>query len=132
MFADLDDDSLDRVFEAWESPAAKPIIGLSIRVLGGALAAPPARPGIAGAVTEPHVVSGHAIGVPAAAGAVRQGYETLRAALGPAASDRTLCTFLAPHVGYSGAYAESDVARAARVKATVDPEGRFRGNRDFV
>ena len=132
VFADLDDDSLDRVFEAWESPAAKPIIGLSIRVLGGALAAPPARPGIAGAVTEPHVVSGHAIGVPAAAGAVRQGYETLRAALGPAASDRTLCTFLAPHVGYSGAYAESDVARAARVKATVDPEGRFRGNRDFT
>ena len=33
--------------------------------------------------------------------------------------------------GYSGAYAESDVARAANVKATVDPEGRFRGNRDF-
>ncbi len=132
VFADLDDDSLDRVFEAWESPAAQPIIGLSIRVLGGALATPPARPGIAGAVTEPHVVSGHAIGVPAAAGAVRQGYETLRAALGPAASDRTLCTFLAPHVGYSGAYAESDVARAARVKATVDPEGRFRGNRDFT
>ncbi|KRE20989.1 FAD-binding oxidoreductase [Agromyces sp. Soil535] len=132
VFAALDDAALDRLFAAWESPAAQPIMGLSMRVLGGALAAAPVRPGIAGAVAEPHVVSGHAIGVPAAAEAVRQGYATLRAALGRAASDRTFCTFLAPHVGYSGAYAESDVARAANVKATVDPEARFRGNRDFT
>ncbi len=132
VFADLDDDSLDALFAAWESPAVQPIIGLSLRVLGGALAAEPARPGIAGAVAEPHVLSGHAIGVPAAAEAVREGYAALQSSLGRAASDRTFCTFLAPRVGYTGAYAESDVARAANVKATIDPEGRFRGNRAFA
>ena len=107
-------------------------MGLSFRVLGGALAAPPARPGIAGAVREAHLVSGHAMGVPGAAEPAQRAFAALHGALGVAASDRTLGTFLAPRVGYTGAYAESDVARAANVKATIDPEGRFRGNRDFV
>jgi hypothetical protein len=101
-------------------------------VLGGALAAPQARPGIAGAVREGHVVSGIALAVPGAAEPAQRAFDTLRGALGVAASDRTFGTFLAPRVGYSGAYAESDVARAARVKVTVDPENRFRGNRDFT
>jgi hypothetical protein len=70
--------------------------------------------------------------VPGAADPARRAFDACRHALGVAASDRTFGTFLAPHVGYSGAYAESDVARAANVKATVDPEGRFRGNRDFT
>ncbi|MFD4421831.1 FAD-binding oxidoreductase [Agromyces sp. NPDC058484] len=130
--ADLDDAGIDRLVEAWQSPEGQPVMGLAFRVLGGALAAPTARPGIAGAVREGHIVSGHAIGVPGAAEPAQQGFAALDAALGVAASDRTFCTFLAPDVGYSGAYAESDVARAARVKATVDPENRFRGNRDFV
>ncbi|WP_448811001.1 FAD-binding oxidoreductase [Agromyces bauzanensis] len=132
VLADLDEEQVTRLVETWESPDAQAVMGLAFRVLGGALAAPPARHGIAGAVRETHIVSGHAMGVPALAEASRRAFEALDAALGVAASDRTFCTFLAPGVGYSGAYAESDVARAARVKATVDPEGRFRGNRDFT
>ena len=90
-----------------------------------------ARPGIAGEIRHNAVVSGHAIGRPELADAVRGGYAHLRAALGHAASDHTLGTFVAPGIGYSGAYSQADVARAARVKATVDPEGRFVGNREF-
>lgn len=131
MLADLDGDAVDRLVAAWQSPEGQAVMGFGFRVLGGALAAPPSRPGIAGAVREAHVVSGHAMGVPGGEEAARQGFAALRAALGIRASDRTFCTFLAPGAGYSGAYAESDVARAANVKATVDPEGRFRGNRDF-
>ncbi len=130
--ADLDEDSVTRLVETWESSEGQAIMGLAFRVLGGALAAPPARPGIAGAVRETHIVSGHAMGLPDRAEPAERAFGALDAALGVAASDRTLGTFLAPGVGYSGAYAESDVARAARVKATVDPEGRFRGNRDFT
>jgi FAD/FMN-containing dehydrogenase len=130
--ADLDDATVDRLVAAWQSPEGQPVFGLSFRVLGGALAEPPSRPGIAGAVRERHVVSAIARAVPGAAESAQRAFGALRRALGIAASDRTFCTFLAPGTGYAGAYAESDVARAARVKATIDPEGRFRGNRDFT
>jgi hypothetical protein len=132
VLADLDEDVVTRLVEAWEEPEGRPIMAVSVRVLGGALAAAPSRPSIAGAIRENAVVSGHAIGRPELADAVHGGYAHLRAALGVAASDRTLGTFLAPGAGYSGAYTRADVARAARVKATVDPEGRFVGNREFV
>lgn len=132
VFADLDDDAVNRLVDAWQSPDGLPIMAISFRVLGGAVAAAPARPAIAGAVRENAVVSGHAIGRPELADIVRSAYAHLRAALGTAASDRTFGTFLAPGTGYSGAYAQHDVARVARVKATVDPEGLFVGNRDFV
>ena len=130
--ADLDESNVDRLVETWQSPEGQPVMGLSFRVLGGALAAPPVRPAIAGAVREGHVVSARVLAVPGAAEPAHRAFDALHRALGVAASDRTFGTFLAPRVGYSGAYAESDVARAARVKATVDPEGRFRGNRDFT
>lgn len=129
--ADLDDTTVNRLVDAWQSPEGQPAFGLSFRVLGGALAAPPTRPAIAGPVREGNVVSGLARAVPGDAESTQRAFDALRRALGVAASDRTFCTFLAPGAGYSGAYAESDVARAARVKVTVDPENRFRGNRDF-
>ncbi|HET6672657.1 MAG TPA: FAD-binding oxidoreductase [Agromyces sp.] len=129
---DLDDATIDRLVGAWQSPEGQPVMGLSFRVLGGALAAPSSRPAIASAVHEGHIVSGHAMGVPGAAEPARRAFAALSAALGVAASDRTFGTFLAPGASYSDAYAQSDVARAARVKATVDPENRFRGNRDFT
>lgn len=132
VLADLDDDAVTQLVDAWESPEGRPIMGLSIRVLGGAVAAPPARPGIAGAVRENAVVSGHALARPELADVVRHGFRHVRTALGTAASDRTIGTFLAPGAGYSGAYAEADVARAGRVKATIDPEGLFVGNREYV
>lgn len=128
---DLDEDLVQRLIDAWQGPAGQAIMGFGFRVLGGALAEPPLRPSIAGAVREAHVVSGHAMGLPELAEPARAGFATLRATLGRGASDRALGTFLAPGDGYSAAYAESDVARAARVKVTVDPENRFRGNRDF-
>ncbi len=131
VLTDLEDATIDRLIEAWHSPEGQPVMGLSFRVLGGALAAPPARPAIAGAVREGHIVSGHAMGIPGAADAARRAFVALDGALGIGASDRTFGTFLAPGATYSGAYAQSDVARAARVKATIDPENRFRGNRDF-
>lgn len=130
--ADLDEASVDRLVAAWQSPEGQPVMGLALRVLGGALAEPPRHPAIAGAVSEAHIVSAHAMGVPALAEPAARAFEALDAALGVTASDRTLCTFLSPGSGYSGAYAESDVARAARIKVTVDPENVFRGNRDFA
>ena len=107
-------------------------MGLSFRVLGGALAAPPARPAIAGAVREAHVVSAHAMAAPGGEPSRRsRAFDALRRALGIARIRPHLLHLPRPGSGYTGAYAESDVARAANVKATVDPEGRFRGNRDF-
>lgn len=132
VFARLDDPAIDRLFAAWESPEARPVMALSMRVLGGALAAEPARPAIAGAVHEPHLLWGNAPAEPGAEQRVDLAYRALHGALGTAASDRTFCTFLRPGQGYSAAYARTGVARAAAVKATVDPEDRFRGNRDFV
>ena len=132
VLADLDEGVVTRLVEAWDEPDGRPIMAISVRMLGGALAAAPARPSIAAAIRENAVVSGHAIGRPELADAVHGGYAHLRAALGVAASDRTLGTFVAPGIGYSGAYSRADVARAARVKATVDPEGRFVGNREFL
>jgi FAD/FMN-containing dehydrogenase len=130
--ADLDAEAIDRLVEAWRSPEGQEVIALGFRVLGGALAAPPRRPGIAGAVRESHLVTAHAMGLPGRDEAAARSFAAMREALGLAASDRTFCTFLGPGDGYVGAYARSDVARAAAVKATIDPEDRFRGNRDFT
>ncbi len=130
-FADLDGEAVDRLIAAWQSPEGQAVMGFGFRVLGGALAAPPTRPGIAGAVREAHVVSGHAMGVPGGEEAARRGFEALHAAARHRRIRSHLLHLPRPGAGYTGAYAESDVARAANVKATVDPEGRFRGNRDF-
>ncbi len=131
-FARLDDAAVERLFRAWESSAGQPVMALSMRVLGGAVGREPARPAIAGPVQEPHLVWAHTVAVPGAADDVRRAYRALHAALGTAASDRTFCTFLEPGQSYSAAYARTGVARAAAVKATIDPENRFLGNRDFV
>jgi hypothetical protein len=130
--ADLHDENIERLVETWQSPEGQAVMGIGFRVLGGAIAAPPARPSIAGAVRHAHLVSGHAMGLPNLAEPAKRAFAALDAALGVEASDRTLCTFLGPGATYSGAYAQSDVARAANVKLTVDPEDRFRGNRDFT
>ena len=108
-----------------------PSWGSRFRVLGEALAAPPARPAIAGAVREGHVVSGRAHGRARRGEAAQRAFDALHAAHRSRRIRPHLLHLPPPGAGYTGAYAESDVARAANVKATVDPEGRFRGNRDF-
>ena len=130
--ADLDPAIVDRVVDAWASPQGQEILAFGFRVLGGALAAPARRPGIASAVRHSHLITTHTMGLPGRERAADEAFAAMRSAVGLAASDRTFCTFLGPGVGYVGAYARSDVARAAAVKATVDPEDRFRGNRDFA
>ncbi len=97
--ADLDGEAIDRLLAAWQSPEGQPVMGFGFRVLGGALASPPTRPGIAGAVREAHVVSGHAMGVPGGEEAARRAFEALHAALGIARIRSHLLHLPPPGVG---------------------------------
>ncbi|MGX5695778.1 FAD-binding oxidoreductase [Agromyces soli] len=130
-FADLGPAELDALIAAWQGPAGGAVMLFEFRGLGGAIAAPPARPAISGSVPQRHVLSARAIAVPGIEPAVQAGFAAIREALGEAVADRTFGTFLEAEPSYAGAYEADELARAESLRRTIDPEGRFRGNRDF-
>lgn len=130
-FADLGHAELDALLAAWQAPAGQAVMLFEFRGLGGALAAEPIRPAISGSVPHRHVLSARAIAVPGIEPAVLAGFAALREALGAAVSERTFATFLEAEPSYAGAYPADELARAESLRRAIDPERRFRGNRDL-
>lgn len=128
-FADLDAAALDALLAAWQGESGRAVMAFEFRGLGGALADAPSRPAISGPVGHRHVVSARALALPGAEPAVHAGFAAIREALGDAVASRTFATFLEAEPSYLGAYDADALARVEVLRRTIDPEGRFRGNR---
>lgn len=126
----FDSTTIDRLLEAAGPDSGTPVLGISVRHLGGALTESPADEASAGAIDEPYLL--FSIGIPGLGGTTIDGLDAANRgivdALGDAATDRTLYNFL----GLSGperAYDAETLDRLRTLKRQRDPEGTFRMTR---
>lgn len=119
----LDDATIDALLEFRELPEHWPIIGIDIRMLGGALDAP-RRPGFASLKSVGwllHALAPVIPGVPAAPGdASLRGFREL---LASSAAPQTVPTFLEPGQSLELSGSETDIARLRELRARLDPDG---------
>ena len=118
----MDDATIDALFEFRERPEQWPIMGIDIRMLGGALNEP-RRPGFASLESAGWLL--HALvpvipGVPAEPGdASLLGFRDL---LAPGVASQTVTTFLEPGQTIERCGSPADVARLRDVRARFDPD----------
>lgn len=119
----LDDVTIDALAEYRELPEQAPLMGIDIRMLGGALDAP-RRSGFASLQSAAWLL--HALapvfpGAPAKPGeASLAGFVEL---LAPLEAARTVPTFLGPGQTLDRCAADADLERLREVRAAVDPNG---------
>lgn len=118
----LDDTAIAALVEFREAPAQWPIMGIDIRMLGGALEAP-RRAGFASLRSAGwllHALAPVLPGAPAEPGeASLAGFREL---LRPLEAPQTLTTFLAPGETLEHCGSESDLARLRTLRDAVDPD----------
>nr|MBS1900995.1 FAD-binding oxidoreductase [Actinomycetota bacterium] len=118
----LDDATIDALVEFRQAPEQAPIIGIDLRMLGGALDAP-RRSGFASLASASWLL--HAL-VPDFPGAPTEPGDASIAGLvdllAPAVADRTVPTFLTPGQTLERCATESDLDRLRAVRASADPD----------
>ncbi|WP_052679149.1 FAD-binding oxidoreductase [Microbacterium oxydans] len=120
--ASFDDATIDSLTRFHAGPEQWPIIGIDIRMLGGALDAP-RRPGFASLRSAAWML--HALAPLFPGAPVKSGDTSLAAfrdLLSPFAASTTLPTFLAPHQTLELCASPGDVERLRALRALVDPE----------
>ncbi|KJL18446.1 Mitomycin radical oxidase [Microbacterium oxydans] len=119
----LDDETIDALLEFRELPEHWPLMGIELRMLGGALDAP-RRPGFASLESASWLL--HAL-VPVIPGVpVEPGDASLvafRELLAPSEAAQTVTTFLGPDQSLDRCGSAEDVARLRGVRSRVDPDG---------
>ena len=119
----LDDATIAALVEFRQAPEQWPIVGIDLRMLGGALDAP-RRSGFASLASAGWLV--HAL-VPVFPAAPAEPGDAsiagLLALLAPAAADRTIPTFLVPGQTLEHCATPADVDRLRAVRASADPDG---------
>lgn len=119
----LDDAVIEELTDYRDRPEQASIIGMDIRMLGGALDAP-RRPGFASLQGVGWIVYALAPlfpGAPSEPGDAS--LSGIRELLAPAAAERTVPTFLSPGQTLDRAAPASDVARLRELRARFDPSG---------
>jgi len=119
----LDDATIDALVDFRQAPAQWPIVGIDLRMLGGALDTP-RRAGFASLASAGWLL--HALvplfpGAPAESG--DESIAGLLGLLGPAAADRTIPTFLTPGQTLERCGTSADIDRLRRLRASADPGG---------
>ena len=119
----LDDETIDALLEFRELPEHWPIMGIDLRMLGGALNAP-RRSGFASLQSVGWLL--HALvpvipGVPTEPGDAS--LVAFRELLAPNEAPQTVATFLGPDQSLDRCGTADDVARLRSVRSRVDPEG---------
>lgn len=117
----LDDATIDALLEFREMPEQWPIMGIDIRMLGGALDAP-RREGFASLESVGWLL--HALvpvipGVPAEPG--EMSLEAFRELLGPNEASQTVATFLEPEQTLERCGSDDEIARLRDLRARFDP-----------
>ncbi len=119
----LDDAMIDALIGFRDAPEQWPLVGIDIRMLGGALDAP-RRSGLASLQSAGwllHALSPMFPGAPVEPGdASLAGFREL---LTPARAARTIPTFLGPGKTLEDCGSTDDLARLRAVRAAVDPDG---------
>lgn len=125
---------IERLLRAAGPGSGTPLLGVSVRHLGGALADPQSGGGgAAGAIEQPYLA--FAVGVPGLGGTTVETMRTalieLRATLGDAATNRAPYNFLGQR-GIAAAHDADTLTRLLELKALRDPESRFRMTRSLL
>ncbi len=132
MLRSLDDVAIDRLLSVAGGPES-PLAVVQIRHLGGALARATQADGPTGAITEPYQL--FCLGVPVAsevAAAVTASFARVRETLASHLTGRQMFNFLADNDDPVSVFTPNALARLARVKTTIDPDGTFRSNRPVL
>ena len=126
----FDSTSIGDLLDVAGPGSGTPVLGASIRHLGGALTEEPATAAAAGAIDEPYLL--FSIGIPGLGGATVDDLNTanrgIADALGDAATGRSVYNFLGPS-GPERAYDVTTLGRLRTLKERHDPAGRFRMTR---
>ncbi|UXW84664.1 FAD-binding protein [Microbacterium azadirachtae] len=121
--AQLDDATISALVDFRQAPEQWPIVGIDLRMLGGALDSP-RRAGFSSLASAGWLL--HAL-VPVFPEAPAEPGDAsiagLLALLAPAAADRTIPTFLAPGQTLEHCGTAADIDRLRAVRASADPDG---------
>ena len=119
----LDDATISALVDFRQAPEQWPIVGIDLRMLGGALDSP-RRAGFSSLASAGWLL--HAL-VPVFPGAPAEPGDAsiagLLALLAPVAADRTIPTFLAPGQTLERCGTSADIDRLRAVRASADPDG---------
>lgn len=121
--ASLDDATIEALFAFHAEPAQQALVGVNLRMLGGALDAPqrPAFASLEGAGWLAMGLAPQLPGMPAEPGAAS--LAGLDALLRPVASERMVPTFLAGHETLERCATADDIARLRGIRDAADPDG---------
>ena len=129
----FDESAIDRLLEFAGPDRDTRFLGIGIRHLDGALAAAGSDDsGVAGTIEEPFLMFN--IGIPGLNGSVAEiaaEHQSLRLALGDAATDRAPYNFLG-RSGIDRAYDSATLERLRSLKQDRDPDGAFRMTRSLL
>ncbi len=125
----LDDAAIDAVLAQAGVGTGTPLASVQLRHLGGALGRS-TRPAVAGARTEPYLLSGLALVMaPEMVPPVWAALDRLMGGVAPWSAEAAPLTFLDRDEPLSRAYVGPDLDRLRALKAELDPAGVIRGNR---
>lgn len=119
----LDDATIDALVQFRQAPEQSPIVGIDLRMLGGALDAP-RRSGFASLASASwllHALVPNFPGAPAEPGDAS--IAGLLELLAPVAADRTVPTFLTPGQTLERCATAADLDRLRAIRASADPDG---------
>ena len=129
MLGELTDAAVDAFVAAAGPGSGSALLMAELRHLGGALAREPEGHGALARFAGEYIVFGAGIPVtPEIAAAIHAGLAALGDALEPWDAGSAYLNFAEVTVDPAKFYSTEGYARLRRIKAEVDPEGRFRGN----
>ena len=129
MLGELTDEAIDAFVAAVGPGSGIALLMSELRHLGGALGREPEGHGALARFHGEYMMFGVGIPVtPEIAAAIHAGLATLADALAPWETGSAYLNFVEEPVDPAQFYSADAYARLRRVKAEVDPEGRFRGN----
>jgi FAD/FMN-containing dehydrogenase len=125
----FDDDAVDELLRVAGAGSGTPLLQVQLRHVGGALARERV-PAAAGTADEPYLLTGLTIvPSPDLAPLVSAALDQLFTTFAPWSTGTAPLTFLDRDESIRRAYPAATIDRLRAVKAAVDPEGVFRGNR---
>ena len=133
MLDDLDADAVDAILATAGPGTDSPLIVVELRQLGGALAVRKPGAGALGSLDGSFAL--FALGAPMGPGmgeAIGQRLGALKQALAPWSRGKPYLNFAEERVAIGDAIGNEAFARLERVKASVDPDGRFRSAHKFA
>ncbi|MFC0863859.1 FAD-binding oxidoreductase [Sphaerimonospora cavernae] len=129
LLDEFGDEGVDELLRVIGAGSGSPLIAAGLRQLGGAYAVPHPKGGALDHLSAPYAYSGGGVpGLTGTAEAITRHIGTVRAALAPWDTGRTVPTFVETHTQPQGHLSVEQVAAVDRVRERVDPAGMFRGD----